>query len=80
LIVETGIYRYIRHPLYASLVLLGFGIFFKNITWMTAVCAVINLLALAATAKTEEGEMLQKFGDGYARYRKKRKMFIPFVV
>lgn len=79
-LVVSGVYRYIRHPLYGSLVLLGFGIFFKNITWITAAFAMVNLLAMFATAKTEEREMLEKFGDEYAVYMKHTKMFIPFII
>jgi protein-S-isoprenylcysteine O-methyltransferase Ste14 len=79
-LVTSGIYHYIRHPLYASLVLLGAGIFFKDITPLTAACTLVNLWTLLATAKAEEHEMLEKFGDAYARYMKQTKMFIPFVV
>ena len=79
-LVTSGIYRYIRHPLYASLVLLGTGIFFKDITPATTACALVNLWAMAATAKTEEHEMLEKFGDEYAEYMQRTKMFIPLVV
>ncbi|MFI5251671.1 MAG: methyltransferase family protein [Bacteroidota bacterium] len=79
-LVTAGIYRYIRHPLYASLVLLGAGIFFKEMTPATAACAVVNLWALVATAKTEEHEMLKKFGDEYARYMQRTKMFIPLIM
>ncbi|MGA2625122.1 MAG: isoprenylcysteine carboxylmethyltransferase family protein [Bacteroidota bacterium] len=79
-LVTSGIYRYIRHPLYASLVLLGTGIFFKDITLLTTACAFVNLWAIVATAKTEEHEMLEKFGDEYARYMQRTKMFIPLIV
>jgi protein-S-isoprenylcysteine O-methyltransferase Ste14 len=79
-LVTSGIYRYIRHPLYASLVLLGTGIFFKDITIATTICALVNLWAMAATAKIEEHEMLIKFDDEYARYMQRTKMFIPFIV
>jgi len=79
-LVESGLYRYIRHPLYGSLALFGSGVFFKNITIATGVCAMVNLCAVFATAKTEEGEMLKKFGDEYARYMTRTKMFIPFIV
>lgn len=79
LLVTSGIYRYIRHPLYASLVLLGAGVFLKDITLPTATCALVNLLAVIATAKREEREMLEKFGDDYARYMERTKMFIPFI-
>lgn len=79
-LVTSGIYHYIRHPLYTSLILLGIGIFFKNITPTTAICATVNVWALVMTAKTEEGEMLKKFGDAYACYMKQTKRFIPFIV
>ena len=79
-LVTSGIYRYIRHPLYASLVLLGTGIFLKDITLLTTTCALVNLLAIIATAKTKKHEMLNKFSDEYARYMQRTKMFIPFIV
>ncbi|HLA68860.1 MAG TPA: isoprenylcysteine carboxylmethyltransferase family protein [Bacteroidota bacterium] len=79
-LVTTGIYRYIRHPLYVSLMLVGTGIFFKDISQTTAFCAMVNLLALIATARAEEREMLKKFGDEYAQYMQHTKMFVPFVV
>lgn len=79
-LVTTGVYRHIRHPLYASLMLLGTGIFFKDITVVTSFCAVVNIGALVATAKTEEGEMLEKFGEEYKRYMERTKMFVPFVI
>ena len=79
-LVTSGIFRYVRHPLYASLVLLGTGIFFKDITLLTALCALVNLWAIVATARTEENEMLEKFGDEYARYMQSTKMFIPMII
>jgi protein-S-isoprenylcysteine O-methyltransferase Ste14 len=79
-LVVVGLYRLIRHPLYTSLILLGLGIFFKEITVTTLVLAFINILTLIATAKLEEQEMLNKFGNEYANYMKKSKMFIPFVI
>lgn len=78
-IVIVGAYRYIRHPLYASLLWLGTGVFVKNITFITAALALINFLALIATATQEENEMLGRFGEEYTTYRQKTKMFIPFV-
>ena len=79
-LITSGIYHYIRHPLYASLIFLGTGIFFKEITIVSAVCALVNPVAMFATAKTEECEMLQRFGDDYVQYIKRTKMFIPFIV
>lgn len=79
-LVEVGLYRFIRHPLYASLLFLGTGIFLKNISIVTTTLAFINFIALIATAKREEKEMLEKFGEEYIMYMQKTKMFIPFTL
>jgi protein-S-isoprenylcysteine O-methyltransferase Ste14 len=42
--------------------------------------AVTLSVFLTATAKVEEVENLWKFGDGYAAYMKKTRMFVPFLV
>ena len=78
-LVVVGLYRFIRHPLYASLLLLGCGVFFKHMTITTAALAVVNGIALVATAKREEREMSEKFGREYVEYMSKTKMFIPFI-
>ncbi len=78
-LVEEGAFRYIRHPLYCSLLLLTIGIFLKRMTTGTTVLALISILALYLTAKTEEHEMLQKFGRVYEDYMRRTKMFIPWV-
>jgi protein-S-isoprenylcysteine O-methyltransferase Ste14 len=79
-LVTVGLYRFIRHPLYASLLFLGTGTFFKHISIVTTIFAIINFIALIATAKREEKEMLEKFGNNYLDYMKKNKMFIPYIL
>ncbi|MBM2845347.1 MAG: isoprenylcysteine carboxyl methyltransferase [Bacteroidetes bacterium] len=79
LLVKVGAYRYIRHPLYASLVLLGLGIFFKTLSWIGAVLALVNIGAMVATARREEKEMIERFGSEYTSYMQKTKMFIPHI-
>lgn len=78
-LVTVGAYRYIRHPLYASLLCGGWGAFFKHPTFFSFLLAVALVVFLTATAKVEETENLRKFGDSYAEYIKKTKMFVPFV-
>jgi protein-S-isoprenylcysteine O-methyltransferase Ste14 len=79
-LVTVGVYRYIRHPLYASLILVGLGVFFKQITPLNVVLALVNLAAMIATAKTEELEMIRGFGSEYESYMRQTKMFIPYVI
>lgn len=79
-LVTVGVYRFIRHPLYASLILVGLGVFFKQISLIGAVLAIANIAAMIATAKTEENEMIQAFGSEYEMYMRQTKMFVPFIV
>jgi len=79
-LVTVGAYRYIRHPLYASLLCGAWGAFLKHVTVLSFLLAVAVSAFLTVTAKVEELENLRKFGDSYAAYMKKTKMFLPFVV
>ncbi len=78
-LVTQGIYYFIRHPLYASLLYLGWGLFFKSPSLLDGCLAVVTTAFLYATARADEAECLVKFGEEYAGYMKKSKMFIPFV-
>jgi protein-S-isoprenylcysteine O-methyltransferase Ste14 len=78
--VRSGIYGYIRHPLYFSLFLLGTGTMFKDPGSIQLIAGAINLAAVYITAKIEEKEMITKFGDDYREYMKETKMFIPYIL
>ncbi|MDH5717721.1 MAG: isoprenylcysteine carboxylmethyltransferase family protein [Spirochaetia bacterium] len=78
-LVTTGIYKYLRHPLYASLLYLSWGAFLKNVSMLTIELISIITIFLWITSKTEEKENIKKFGSEYIEYMKKSKMFVPFV-
>jgi protein-S-isoprenylcysteine O-methyltransferase Ste14 len=78
-LVQRGIYRFIRHPLYASLLYLAWGIFFKSPGLLDGCLAIITSAFLYATARADENECLVKFGKEYAGYMKRTKRFIPFL-
>jgi protein-S-isoprenylcysteine O-methyltransferase Ste14 len=78
-LVTTGVYRHIRHPLYSSLLLLTWGVFFKSPSWLGFALATASTAFLIATAKADEAECTRFFGLQYRDYMKQTKMFIPFV-
>lgn len=78
-LVTTGAFRYIRHPLYCSLLLLAWGVFFKHPSWLGGGVAAGATGFLVATAKVEEAENVRAFGASYRAYIRHTKMFIPFV-
>ncbi len=78
-VVTVGAYRYIRHPLYTSLLLLAGGIFLKAPSLTGVILAALVAIGLVATARMEEQENLTRFGAAYAEYMAKTKMFIPWL-
>jgi protein-S-isoprenylcysteine O-methyltransferase Ste14 len=78
-LVTTGIYHYIRHPLYSSLLFLTWGIFFKAPAWPGMLLALAATLFLFATARADEAECIRFFGPAYQAYIKRTKRFVPFV-
>jgi protein-S-isoprenylcysteine O-methyltransferase Ste14 len=79
-LVTVGIYKYIRHPMYSSLLFLNWGIVLKDITMLTILLGVVVSMFLYVAAKTEEKENIDFFGGEYLSYIKDVKMFIPFVI
>lgn len=79
-LVKQGAYRYIRHPMYSSLLYLTWGVFFKLPSGIGLLLALIASGFLVATAKAEEIENIRFFGDPYIRYMQETKMFIPYIL
>ncbi|WP_167608724.1 methyltransferase family protein [Maribellus sediminis] len=78
-LVTTGIYKYIRHPLYASLLLLAWGAYLKQPDWILIHITIFASSFLYLTARADEKECIAYFGAEYEDYMKVTKRFIPFL-
>jgi protein-S-isoprenylcysteine O-methyltransferase Ste14 len=78
-LVSVGAYRWIRHPMYSSLLLVTWAIFLKAPSMIAAVEAVIATGFLLATARADEREDIVKFGEAYVEYMRGTKRFVPWV-
>jgi protein-S-isoprenylcysteine O-methyltransferase Ste14 len=78
-LVTSGIFKYVRHPLYASLVFLTWAICLKKPDWILVAISGVSTVFLFLTAWVEEKENITYFGAKYKDYMKHTKMFIPFV-
>ncbi|MFZ5941484.1 MAG: methyltransferase family protein [Bacteroidota bacterium] len=79
-LIDTGIFRYIRHPLYCSLILLAWGIALKQLTPLACALSAASSVFLYICARLDERECIQVFGERYLSYKKRSKMFIPFLI
>ncbi|MBN2387139.1 MAG: isoprenylcysteine carboxylmethyltransferase family protein [Anaerolineales bacterium] len=78
-LVTTGIFQYIRHPLYSSLLLLAWGIFFKQPGIWGAILVTAATLFLVLTARADEAECIRFFGPQYEEYMLTTRRFLPFL-
>lgn len=78
-LVTNGAFRYVRHPMYSSLLLLAGGALLKSISFASLGLAVAAALSILLTALTEERENLARFGAPYLAYRERTRMFIPWL-
>jgi protein-S-isoprenylcysteine O-methyltransferase Ste14 len=80
-LIDTGIYKYIRHPIYAAILLelLGLGLGLAN--WISILALVgLNAASLAYRIYIEESALEKHFGDVYVNYAQKTKRLIPGIL
>jgi protein-S-isoprenylcysteine O-methyltransferase Ste14 len=77
-IIESGPYRYIRHPAYAGMILANLGIVIFFFNWITLILFCLILIpAIILRIIIEEKTLLQI--DNYGEYAKYRPRLIPGV-
>ena len=77
-LVTTGIYRAVRHPIYAGLVLgtLGWGLLMNSL--LGVILALVLFLFFDVKSRREERWLLQTYPD-YAQYRRRVRKLIPWI-
>lgn len=78
-LVTSGIYQHIRHPMYSSLLLLAWGVYFKAPLNLGILLVVGATWELFATARADEAECVRFFGRPYQEYMVKTRRFIPYL-
>lgn len=75
-LVQTGMYRHIRHPLYAAVMLVALG--WSAVTASVRAIVVSAVLAawLDAKARREEAWLVERF-PAYSAYRRRTSRFVP---
>lgn len=78
-LVTKGIYSLIRHPQYTGFFLITLGMMIGWATIPLIVLYTLLVVLYVRLARREEQDMEKEFGDEYVRYRKRTKMFIPYL-
>jgi protein-S-isoprenylcysteine O-methyltransferase Ste14 len=78
-LVTTGIYRYIRHPMYTSVILMLLGVALLSHSPLSWLLWAVLIVVLYLKASREE-KLWMAHDPCYAEYRKKTKYFIPYIL
>jgi protein-S-isoprenylcysteine O-methyltransferase Ste14 len=77
-LIITGPYKFIRHPMYSSLILFIFGIVLWKFSFVNLLMFFVMSLAIFVKAYREE-KLWHRRDDAYLEYKKQTKMIIPFI-
>lgn len=80
-LITTGIYAYIRHPIYSAFLYIATGMI---LIWQNIILFILPVIFWAflsfAMKKTEEKWLKELYGDDYIEYSKHVNRFIPKVI
>ena len=77
-LVTTGLFGYVRHPIYFGVILLAFGWGIYTQGTLTLCYAFVLAVFLDMKSRREEIWLCQKFPD-YQRYQKTTRKLIPYI-
>jgi protein-S-isoprenylcysteine O-methyltransferase Ste14 len=79
-LITEGIYRYVRHPMYAALFLYSIGQALVIPNWVVGPSYFVTFgILFALRIGAEERMMLETFGEAYAEYMTKTKRLVPGI-
>ena len=78
--IENGLYKIVRHPIYSGLLLLFIGNAIIVGDYRGIIAVVIVFVSFWFKLKKEEKLLVDHFGSKYIAYRKRTKALVPFVV
>ncbi|MFI5013400.1 MAG: methyltransferase family protein [Hyphomicrobiales bacterium] len=79
-LIRSGPYRFVRHPIYAGLLLaiLGSAVAFGE--WRGLLGLAFAFIAIIHRVRAEDALMSETFGEEYRDYRRHTKALLPFLV
>ena len=79
-LITTGPYRFVRHPIYASMLMMLVATMLAWTWWPMAVIGLVSfVIGTEIRVRAEEKLLTYHFGDAYRSYRRQTRAYIPFV-
>jgi len=78
-LVTSGAYNYIRHPMYTSVIFMMLGVLVSTPILLEFVFFILLIFVLVLKARREE-ELWCGHDKTYIEYRNRTKLFIPYIL
>jgi len=78
-LITTGIYSYIRHPMYLSVIIMMFSTVFASSTLLEFFLFLVLIFVLWLKARREEN-LWSLHNENYKLYIERTKLFLPFIL
>jgi protein-S-isoprenylcysteine O-methyltransferase Ste14 len=79
-VIETGLYKFIRHPGYLGQLMIFIGISISISNWLSVLAMMIHVtLGYLYRIRMEESFMVKQLGDSYLNYQARTKKIIPML-
>jgi protein-S-isoprenylcysteine O-methyltransferase Ste14 len=79
-LIKTGIYKYIRHPIYTGILFMILGSALLIGIWEGIIVFSVSLLIFWVKLKDEEKMMTKHFPKEYMEYKKLVNALVPFIL
>jgi protein-S-isoprenylcysteine O-methyltransferase Ste14 len=79
-LITKGIYKYVRHPIYGGMFLMGIGMLLTAGSLTVIIYIPFVWFAINKIAQREEQLLIKHFGKEYATYMKNSKKIIPLII
>jgi len=78
-VIRSGVFRFVRHPIYLAEILLYLGLLMFNISLAAVIIWIAGIVFLNYISRYEEKLLLARFGEDYKRYMKETGMWVPGI-
>lgn len=78
-LITSGLYRWVRHPIYTGVLAVGFGVAIAHGHIVIVVASILLLILLTYKSMYEE-ELLRAQYEGYADYMQATGRFLPKIM
>ncbi len=79
-VIESGLYKFIRHPGYLGQLVIFLGISTSISNWVSILVMMIPItFGYLYRIKVEEGFMLEQLGEEYLNYQGRTKRLLPMI-